>query len=105
SATNGLSILRGYAIDGVQLTLNEGGISAPLGSNSYNAPILYGGSNPLLGMSTVGAVSLMAANNNLILKPNGTTEDGSVTISSAGTVQIRGLIGTGTQMVTVSSSG
>lgn len=98
-------IVRGYEIDGVQLVLNEGGLDGPQGSNSTNTPILFAGGNPLLGRSTVGALSLMAWNNNLILKPNGTSTDGQVIIATTGQVTVAGLSGSGTQMVTVNGSG
>src|SRR5690606_36727822 len=79
--------------------------SAPLGSTSFNAPILYGGTAPILGMSTNGELSIMADGNNIHLRPNGSTTVGRVMIAANGNITIDGLTGTGTQMVTVNASG
>lgn len=101
------ALLRGYASNGIQMLLNQGGIDAPVTSGNFAAGPYFAGGVPILATNTGGSVAVGPhGSGNIYLRPSGVNSStGQIYIQPDGTTVVTGLSGSGTQMVVASPSG
>lgn len=106
-SSNISAILRGYASNGVQMLLNQGGIDVPVTAGNFTAGPYFAGGVPILATNTGGSVAVGPhGSGNIYLRPSGVNSStGQIYIQPDGTTVVTGLSGSGNQMVVASPSG
>lgn len=98
-------ILRGYQINGIQLSLDEGGINIPSGSSNTSPGYFIDGNVILSSASNYSLISAPTTSGIIYLYPNGRASATGRSIFTPTDVTLSALSGSGTQMVVANASG